>query len=66
MITHNKDIMGGRPCVRGTGVLISLILEELSEGWDMYNVTKANGLHIGDVIAAIEWASTKIDTMRKE
>jgi uncharacterized protein (DUF433 family) len=31
-ITRNKDVMMGKPCIKGTRITVELILEKMSEG----------------------------------
>jgi uncharacterized protein (DUF433 family) len=31
-ISHNADIMGGKACIKGTRVTVSMIIAQLSEG----------------------------------
>jgi uncharacterized protein (DUF433 family) len=31
-ITRNKDVMMGKPCIKGTRITVELILEDLSKG----------------------------------
>jgi uncharacterized protein (DUF433 family) len=31
-ITHNSDVMGGKPCIAGTRITVGMILMQISEG----------------------------------
>ncbi len=56
-ITRNKEIMMGKPCIKGTRITVELILEKLSQGgtieWLLENyphITKE------DIYACIDYA----------
>ncbi|MEM6298162.1 MAG: DUF433 domain-containing protein [Bacteroidota bacterium] len=39
-ITSNSEILGGKPCVRGTRISVELIMEWLSSGGTIEEITK--------------------------
>lgn len=57
-ITSNTDICHGRVCIKGTRIMVSVILDNLSEGLTIDEITKAYPpVTREDVLAAINYAS---------
>lgn len=61
-ISVNKDICHGQPCVKGTRVMVYLILELLEAGVTKQQIIKDYypQLSMGDVDACIRYATTLI------
>ena len=60
-ITHNPDIMLGKPVVKGTRITVELLLRKLSEGMPIEQILDAYP-HLAreDVYAALTYASDLI------
>lgn len=57
-ITSNPKVMLGKPCIKGTRITVELILEQLSQGTSIHEITEEMYPHIEreDVLAAIRYA----------
>ncbi|MGH6944935.1 MAG: DUF433 domain-containing protein, partial [Geminicoccaceae bacterium] len=56
-ISINPEIMGGKPCIKGTRIPVDLIRENLGEGMSEGELVEAYpGLTTDDVRAAEAWA----------
>jgi uncharacterized protein (DUF433 family) len=57
-ITINPDVCGGRPCVRGHRVWVSLLLDLLASGSSMRDILdNYPGLEEADVLACIAYGA---------
>lgn len=56
-ITADPAVCHGKPCVRGTRVLVSALLDDLADGAPAESVAKAYGVSLDDVRAALAYAS---------
>ena len=57
-ITFNPEICHGRVCVKGTRIMVSVILENLSEGLTIEEIIEAYpSLTKDDILAAINYAA---------
>jgi uncharacterized protein (DUF433 family) len=57
-ISINPEICGGKPCIRGTRIWVSLVLDFLSEGMtEAELLTEYPGLTHNDVLAAIAYGA---------
>ena len=57
-VTHNPEICHGKPCIKGTRILVSVILDELAAGKNFENIMEQYPvLSREDIVAAIEYAS---------
>lgn len=57
-ITHNPEVCHGKPCIKGTRILVSVILDELAAGKNFENIMEQYpALSREDIVAAIEYAS---------
>ena len=57
-ITTNPEICHGKPCVRGTRVLVSVVLDNLAEGLTAHEiVSEYPPLTEDDVRAAVAYAA---------
>jgi len=57
-VTHNPEICHGKPCIKGTRILVSVILDELAAGKNFENIMEQYpALSREDIVAAIEYAS---------
>ena len=57
-ITIDPEVMGGKPCVRGTRIWVSLILDLLASGMTEAEVIAEHpGLKHEDVLAAIAYGA---------
>ena len=58
-IIMNPSICHGKPCVRGTRIMVAVILDNLAEGMTPEDiVAEYPPLALGDVRAAIAYAAT--------
>ena len=57
-ITINPDVCHGKPCIRGTRIMVSVILDNLAEGMTAEEIVEEYPpLTIDDVRAAISYAA---------
>jgi len=57
-ISVNPKICHGRPCIKGTRIMISVILDSLAEGLDEQEILKEYpSLRLEDIRAAIAYAA---------
>ncbi|MEA1965260.1 MAG: DUF433 domain-containing protein [Candidatus Aerophobetes bacterium] len=57
-ISVSSKIYHGRPCIKGTRIMISVILDSLAEGLDEQEILKEYpSLHLEDIRAAIAYAA---------
>ena len=57
-ITSNPDICHGRVCVKGTRIMVSVILDNLSEGLSIDDIMESYPpLTRDDILAAINYAA---------
>ena len=58
-ITFDQNVMGGRACIRGMRVTVSLVLNLVASGMSTDEIVEAYlYLEAGDVHAALRYAST--------
>ena len=58
-ISVQADICHGKPCIRGTRVMVSVILDNLAEGLPVEEIVREYPpLTSDDVLAAIAYAAT--------
>lgn len=61
-ISVDPNICSGKPCIRGTRIMVRNILGMLAGGYDIARILQAYPeLNQEDVVAAIEYASDVID-----
>jgi uncharacterized protein (DUF433 family) len=59
-ITSDPNICHGQPCIRGTRVLVSVVLDNLAEGFTAEQVTQEYPpLTVADVRAALSYAAAQ-------
>ena len=57
-ITQQPDVMGGKPCIRGTRIWVSLILDFLASGWSIPEILENySGVEGVDVRACIAYGA---------
>lgn len=57
-ITSAPEICHGKPCIKGTRIMVSVILDNLAEGQDKAAIVAAyDGLQPDDIDAAIAYAA---------
>jgi uncharacterized protein (DUF433 family) len=56
-ITVDPDICHGKACIKGTRVMVSVVLDNLAAGESMEAIVQGYQLAIEDVQAAIEYAA---------
>jgi uncharacterized protein (DUF433 family) len=57
-ITFDRDIMGGRACIRGTRITVALIVNQIAHGADMAELLEQYpSLEEEDVRQALEYAA---------
>lgn len=61
IIIRNKEILGGKPIIKGTRISVALILKKLSEGATVADLLK-NYPHLQDfqVYAALQYAAAVV------
>jgi len=58
IIVSKPDVCHGRACIRGTRVMVSVILDNLADGISVEEILKSYpSLHIEDIQAAIAYAA---------
>ena len=62
-ISSNPKIYGGKPCIKGTRITVSMILELLEDGLSFEEVTRDYYPHITkeDIRACLEYAKAVIE-----
>jgi uncharacterized protein (DUF433 family) len=61
-ITHNPEVMGGKPCIRGLRVTVGTILGLLASGYTANEILKAYPyLEEEDVKAALSYAAWRVE-----
>ena len=61
-IVVDPQICGGKPCIRGTRIMVKNILGMLAGGYDMEQILHAYPeLSREDVVAALDYASSVVD-----
>lgn len=61
-IVADPQICGGKPCIRGTRIMVKNILGMLAGGYDMDQILHAYPeLSRDDVVAALDYASAVVD-----
>ena len=62
-ITHNADVMGGKACIKGTRVTVSMILTLISEGKTVDELLEDYPyIEYDDIMQAIAYASWTVNT----
>lgn len=56
-IQTNPQICHGKPCIRGTRVMVATILDNLADGESVENITQGFGIDQQDVFAALAYAA---------
>ncbi|MDR0882531.1 MAG: DUF433 domain-containing protein [Candidatus Adiutrix sp.] len=57
-ISHQADIMGGKPCIRGTRVTVGLILSQIGAGHSVEDIlTDYPYLQRDDILQAVRYAA---------
>lgn len=63
-ITRNPEVMGGKPCIRGTRVTVGTILGLLAGGHDEAEVLEAYPyLEPDDIRAALSYAAWRLEEL---
>jgi uncharacterized protein (DUF433 family) len=58
-ITVNADVCHGKPCIRGTRIMVTVVLDNLAEGLSPDEIVKEYPpLNLDDIRAAISYAAT--------
>ncbi|HHJ07301.1 MAG TPA: DUF433 domain-containing protein [Anaerolineae bacterium] len=62
-ISSNPKIYGGKPCIRGTRITVTMILDLLEDGLAFEEIIKNYYPHINvkDIQACLEYAKSVID-----
>ena len=61
-ITVNTEIMGGRPCIRGMRVTVSMIVSLLAEGYSREEILNAYPyLENEDITASLQYAAFRLE-----
>ncbi len=61
-ITHNPDVMGGKPCVRGLRVTVSTVLGLLASGKPRERILEAYPyLEPDDIDAVLAYAAWRLE-----
>ncbi len=56
-IVSDPKILRGKPCIKGTRIPVSLILDYLATGKDMAGIQREfPDLHIEDILACLDYA----------
>ena len=66
-IIHDSDVMGGKACIKGTRVTVSMILTLLSEGKPIDELLADYPyLEYGDIMQAIAYAAWTVNARESE
>jgi len=58
-ITVDSDVCHGKPCIRGTRIMVTVVLDNLAEGLSPDEIIKEYPpLNLDDIRAAISYAAT--------
>ena len=62
-ISSNPKIFGGKPCIKGTRITVSMVLELLEDGLSFEEITRDYYPHITkeDIRACLEYAKAVIE-----
>ena len=60
-ITINPEQCGGRPCIRGTRLRVSDVLELLAAGAPFEEIIEDYGIEKEDLLAALQYAARQTD-----
>ena len=61
-ITVNPAVMGGRPCIRGMRVTVSMVLNQLASGQSMEQVLEAYPyLQRDDLLECLAFAASRVE-----
>lgn len=62
-ISSNPKIFGGKPCIKGTRITVSMVLELLEDGLSFDEITRDYYPHITkeDIQACLEYAKAIIE-----
>ncbi|MGD0961426.1 MAG: DUF433 domain-containing protein [Methylomonas sp.] len=60
-ITINPEKCGGRPCIRGTRLRVSDILDLLAAGASFEEIIEDYAVEQADILAAIQYAARQTD-----
>lgn len=61
-ITFHSDIMGGKPCVRGMRITVSMIISLLAEGYSREDILKAYPyIEDEDISACLNYAAFRVE-----
>lgn len=62
-ISSNPNILGGKPCIKGTRIAVTMILELLEDGLSFDDITRDYYPHISteDIQACLEYAKAVIN-----
>jgi uncharacterized protein (DUF433 family) len=61
-ITRDPEVMGGKPCVRGTRVTVGTILGPLASGHDEKEILEAYPyLELDDIREALSYAAWRLE-----
>jgi len=57
-VINNPDVCHGKPCIRGTRIMVSVVLDNLAEGLTSEEIVKEYPpLTLDDIRAAISYAA---------
>lgn len=66
-ISHNINIMGGKACIKGTRVTVSMIINQISEGKTVEGLLNDYPyLSHDDVMQALKYAAWTVDAKEIE
>jgi len=60
LITADKDILGGKPVIKGTRVPVALIVEEMAGGMQVDHVMQEYELNREQVLSALHYAAAAV------
>jgi len=60
-ITHNPEILGGKPIIKGTRISVEFVLELLASGMSVDEILEEYPrLTRGDILAVLEYAAKTV------
>ena len=56
-ISHEPEICHGKPCIKGTRVMLSVILDNLAAGESVEEIQRGYSIEMADIQAALLYAA---------
>ncbi|QTA38471.1 DUF433 domain-containing protein [Thermosipho ferrireducens] len=60
-IETRRDVLGGKPIIKGTRIPVELILKHIANGWEFEKICNEYGLEKADIRAAVLYAEKVLE-----